>query len=72
MDMNRIASAGITDASSDTEWGLGQMCQPAGALYSMWPITTAGSHLIYAMAFAAAQQRVRALQQSRLPQPSMN
>jgi hypothetical protein len=72
IDMTRIASPRITDASSDTASGLRQMCPHGGALYTMWPITFAGSHLMYAMAFAAAQQRVRELEQSRVPQPSMN
>ncbi len=72
IDMNRIAMPRITDASSDTQWTVPAMCQPAGALYTMWPINSAGGHLIYAMAFAAARQRVRELEQSRPLRPSMN
>jgi hypothetical protein len=69
--MNRIASPRISDRTLGTH-PRSQMCSTGGALYAMWPISPAGSQWIYAIAFAAARQRVE--QQRRIweSHPSMN
>jgi hypothetical protein len=66
---NRISDGTLADASADSQ----EVCSgEKGALYAMWPTNLAGGELLYAMALAAAQRRVRELNRSRASEPSMN